>query len=401
MAILESYLFPTLEAGPSRVFNICAKTRELLRASKADPEAQTKQDDTPNLVFASDSTDHELLFRTDYLNRLIVVKEAHAIRSNPRYGGKRISVGTKPIGTKLYFPYDTENIYGGGQSIFADSTNLECVLADHAGFQDTGINEGSARDLQIIECLDNVPSLDPFLVKDKLDIEGIKVNDHYFNIPHEEWQDIQKFVSDKFKPIISFVFPNNKNEDHRRAKILINKLWNTKDLDSLMPIVEAFDLPIDEASGIFSAWKGILYYDYEYSKSIEDWKICLEWLTNCTSPTDFVDNERKSFLLMLVKKVRDQYREAWKELKSILDSYHRSYDLLFVNRQSPDPFIKFMRNAVKSYWVLGSRMSAIHHSVSVWEILTSDWPARRLKYDQLFNLIEIQNGIFDNSCEVT
>ena len=168
-----------------------------------------------------------------------------------------------------------------------------------------------------------------------------------------------------------------------------------------MPIVDAFDLPVDEASGIFSAWKGIMFYDYEYDKSIEDWKKCIDWLLNGTSPTDIVDDERHSYLLTLVKKVRHQYREAWKELKAILENYKRSYELLFVQRQSPEPFVNFMRNAVKSYWVLGSRMSAIHHSVSVWEILTSDWPARRLKHDQLFNLLEIQKGIFDSSSQVT
>ncbi len=400
MPILDSYLFPTLEAGPSRVFNICSRTRELVRASNADPKAQTTQDDMPDLMIASDSADHEPLFRTDYLNRLIVVKEAQINRSIPRNGCKRTAVATKSVGTKLYFPYDTENIYGGGQSIFADSSKLESALADHAGLQDPNENEESARDLQIIECLDNVPSLDPFLVKDKLNIEGIQVNELYFNLPQEEWQDIQRFVTDKLKPIIEFVFPDNNNEHNRKAKILIKKLWNTKDISSLMPIVDAFDLPIDEASSIFSAWKGIMYYDYEYSRSIEDWKKCIEWLLNGPSPTDFVDYERRSFLLMLLQSVRQQYREAWKEVKTIMDSYNSSYDSLFVKRQSSKPFVDFMRNAVKSYWILGSRMSAIHHSVSVWEILTSDWPARRLKYDQLFNLLDIQNQIFE-SCDAT
>jgi len=313
MPILDSYLFPTLEAGPSRVFNICSRTRELVCASNADLKAQTTQDDMPDLMIASDSADHEPLFRTDYLNRLIVVKEAQINRSMPRNGCKGTAVATKSVGTKLYFPYDTENIYDGGQSIFAGSSKLKSALADHAGLQDPNENEESARDLQIIDCLDNVPSLDPFLVKDKLNIEGIQVNELYFNLPQEEWQNIQRFVSDKLKPIIRFVFPdNNNNEENRKAKILINKLWNTKDIDSLMPIVDAFDLPIDEASSIFSAWKGIMYYDYEYSRSIEDWKKCIEWLLNGPSPTDFVDYERRSYLLMLLQSVRQRYREAWK-----------------------------------------------------------------------------------------
>jgi hypothetical protein len=373
MGMRDSYLFPTLEAGSTRVFNVCHATQTLERAIK---RGKKKQDATP-------------LFHTRELNRAILVKEA---RPNPATSRYKVR---KSVGTKLYLPYNIDNIYEGGKSVFIDDPLIEAILRDHAGLNlDTGGAEAEA-DYEILKLMEDIPSLDPFLVKDKLEIEGHKVNDHYFELASGEWDDIKKHVSEKLQPIINFAFPDADSAEDARASTLVNKLWSTKDFASLQPIIEAFGLPMEEAGSIFAAWKGILYYDYECTRSRDDWEACHAWLKLGAHPVDFVDRNRMELLTSMRQLVTQQFDEIWRELEAVFAAYYDAYEKLFVKRENAAPFVDFMRNAVQSYWVLGPRMSLINHSVTVWDILTGDHAGRRLKFEPLYTLLDIQHGILD------
>ena len=375
MTIRDSYLFPTLEAGSSRVFNVSSCTTQL----------------SQSMANGADAAEAGFLFHTRDLNNVILVKEARPSRKSSRYHYDQ------SIGTKLYFPYNCGRIYDGGKSAFFDDPQIRRILKHHAGLELDETSEATDRDLKLINFLEELPSLDPFLVKDKLDIEGISANEIYFEISDSEWKEIQTHVSQKLKPIVAFAFPDSKDQEKERTKFLLKKLWNTKDIDALMPIIEAFNLPRDEASKIFSAWKGIMYYEFEYNRCLPKWRKNIEWMQHDAVPTDFVDRERRELLQALMDSVRGQYKVFWRDLQEIFSSYEAAYDKLFVHRQAPGPFIEFMRDAVTTYWTLGSRMSAITHNAVVWDILTSGKYKRRIDYDQLYNLFEMQREIF-NSC---
>ncbi len=374
MAIRDSYLFPTLETGSSRVFNVCSRSAELSRL----------------IANSAEEAEPGFLFHSRELNNVILVKEARPSRKSSRYHFDH------SIGTKLYFPYNCARIYDGGKSAFIDDPQIRRMLKHHAGLDFDEKSEDADRDLSLIRLLEELPSLDPFLVKDKLDIEGIHAHEIYFQISDTEWKAIQAHVSEKLKPIIAFAFPDSEDLQKGRTLFLMKKLWNTKDIDTLMPIMDAFDLPREEASKIFSAWKGIMYYDFEYNRCLPSWRQNIEWMGQDAVPTDFVDPERRALLRELTDSVRGQYKEFWHELRDIFSSYEDAYEKLFVLRQEPGPFVEFMRTAVKTYWILGSRMSAINHSAIVWDILTSGTFKRRLNYDQLYNLLEMQHEIFDS-----
>ncbi len=250
MGMRDSYLFPTLEAGSSRVFNVCFHTSRLLRS--IEPGA--------------DETKLDYLFKTSALNQVIFVKETRPSHTVAQYQPEN------PVGTKLYIPYNSERIYDGGKSVFIDDPEIERILKHHAGLDLRNGSEEANQDLYLIRMLDEIPSLDPFLVKDKFEIEGITANEIYFEIPETEWNSIRLHVSEKLKPIITFAFHDSEALERRRTSSLLDKLWNTKDIQALMPIIKAFGLPEDEASGIFSAWKGIMYYEHEYNRCLPSWK---------------------------------------------------------------------------------------------------------------------------------
>ena len=375
MPFHDSYLFPTLETGCSRVFNICACTAQLDRSLKG----------------SDDPTPPAYLFRSRELNHVILVKEA---RPSPKTS---LYVVANPVGTKLYFPYDDGDIYGGGKSAFFDDPQIRRILTHHGGLDFDTRPEDAERDLKAVTLLDELPSLDPFLVKDRLSIEGIDAHEIYFQISEAEWKAIQTYVMDKLKSMIAFAFRDSDKPDDRKTFFLLNKLWNTEDMDALMPVADAFHLPREEASKIFAAWKGIMYYDFEYSRSLPKLRKSLQWLQEDAGPTDYADPDRLALLRDMAEAIRERYGEFGDSLREIFTAYEDAYEKLFVHRQDPGPFLDFMRDAMPTYWTLGSRMSAINHSVLIWDMLTSGKFKRRLRYEELLNLFELQHKVL-NSC---
>lgn len=371
----ENHLFPALDAGSSRVFNVCARTAELIR--EAGPDAN--------------EDDLDLLFRTRELNRIVLIKEARTDRNSAPFQFGH------PVGTKLYLPYNPDRIFDGGKSAFLDDPRIEEILLDHVGLDRTRNADDVKRDMGLVQLLDEVPSLDPFLLKDKLDTEGIKANELYFQIEESEAKAIRSYFAEKMRPIISFAFEGSEDLQKGRTNALVGKLWNTKDIDSLRPIVEAFNLPEREASSIFAAWKGILYYDYEYKQAIPYWKEHAQWMQQNAEPVDFAGPERRELLDSLIDDVWRRYEEARRDLTELFLDYEEAYDILFVRRKNATQFVEFMRNAVKAYWVLGSKMSAINHAATVWDMLTRQSFNRRLKYDQLYVLFDLQREILDKT----
>src|SRR6202008_3205750 len=110
---------------------------------------------------------------------LVVMKEAL------RYDEPRHPRGL-PIASKLYVPYNAADIYEGGRSIFFHSPNLLQVFHEQFGVDNSFASAADLdHDLRIFQILDELPSLDGFLMHDALVLEGIEANEAYFDVSPE------------------------------------------------------------------------------------------------------------------------------------------------------------------------------------------------------------------------
>ena len=95
-----------LDAGSSRVFNCNDAARRLARRQAEVAEGH--------------------FFTTPAMHHLVLVKEAL------RYDDPRHPKG-QVIGTRLYVPYDENEVYEGGRSIFLHSPALQQVFHEQFG----------------------------------------------------------------------------------------------------------------------------------------------------------------------------------------------------------------------------------------------------------------------------
>ena len=153
------HLATELNAGSTRVFNLDRLHRGVLKAD-VDPE--------------------EHLFRHSELHLVIFSKQA--LRDSA-YQTERRDL----IGTKLYFAFNEANAFEGGKSIFIGDPGFDSALAFQTGFERGDEPSNYIHDRDIISILDSLPSLDPFLMKDRLLAEGIDPDERYFLITAEEF----------------------------------------------------------------------------------------------------------------------------------------------------------------------------------------------------------------------
>jgi hypothetical protein len=337
--MVGKYLKPMLDTGSSRVFNCNALTRKVLAK---DPGAQ-------------------LFFRNPPLNGVVLIKDASAEAAR---SGARGSVGTK-----LYFPFNEQNIYDGGRTIFLTDAHVQQAITDNFGQKASVTNEAMAEDLRILELLDGLPSLDPFLMRDVFLRAQIAVNEAYFEISPELWSEIESFILQRFEPLVSAAFPDAMASDEK-ARRLVEKIWEASDVNELAPLIEAFRLPADQTLDIFKAWKGINYYSFQHVRVQPQLIDMTKWLNGIVIPHGAMPSEQRTKLIATAGAVRDELRREWQKIEAVLREYADGYDKMFKTKEGSAQFLGFLRNCSKAYWDLGNGLGKVSHAAYCWRLMT-------------------------------
>ncbi len=361
------HLATELNAGSSRVYHV--DRLRLVQDTGAGPD--------------------NFLFRHPELHRIIFIKQA--IRDDNYMPGR-----VNRVGTKLYFAFNESNAFEGGKSIFTGDSNFDNALAFQAGFDRKRGVEDYIHDRDIIQIFDQLPSLDPFLLKDRLLAEGISPHQAYFEISQEEWSRIREHVMDRFRPIVEFAYGGlDASRAQARLRQLIEKLWDAKDMDSLGPIIQAMELDRSEAPAALHAWKGVIYYDYRLKSLEAQIRRFAGWLGNGAEPIDLIPSSNRRVVLDVRDATRTVLRERWRKVRARLDEYNTAYRALFIDKQSPGPFIAFLGSASDVFAELGDSLSRLDHAEEVWRSVTDRYGSQRLKFEPLHQVLSLTYRILE------
>lgn len=366
----DQYLRPMLDSGSSRVFNCNDRARRLIREKSDDP----------------------YFFKLPKMHGLIIIKEAIV-------GHAKRGADEPIIGTKLYVPYNQEDVYEGGRSVFFHDPRLLELLNELFGLRGAGVEEADLNhDLKILGILDRLPSLDGFLMRDALELEGVAGNEEYFELTGAERAVIHAFVRHKFEPLV-----RKACGDHTavasKVDQLIDKVWEAKDRDALAPLIRAFRFPEDEALAIFAAWKGINFYTFEYLRAKPQREEFALWLRDAASPRNFVSKTDLEHLKRQRRGTTERLRENWNALEMISREYQGLYERFLTTPSGVSDFVGFLRRSREIYWQMGDALSKISHAIHCWSCAASAFPGKRLPADQLQNLFDMLQLVLGGETE--
>ncbi len=360
----NKYLKPMLDVGSPRVFNCNEMTKRVL---EKEPEA-------------------ELFFRSKQLNTIVLIKDT--VPEGDR------QPGTPLVGTKLYFPFNEANIYEGGRTIFLHDRHLEVAIMGHYG--EGALSKTSlAQDIEILSILDRLPSLDPFLLKDIFLRRKISMNAAYFEVSEEAWNEIETFMLQRFEPLVRAAFPDEESsQDDEKARTLIDKIWEARDLDALQPLINAFRLPQESALDIFSSWRGIVYYSFQYQKEQLKLSELVKWLKENELPPAGIPAPEAKDMAAMIALVREQLRKEWQTIEDIVKAYENSYNKMFRDKISSADFLAFLRGSNETYWKIGNSLGKTNHAIYCWDVMSSRFKERKLPWAQRQEVMKLLATVF-------
>jgi hypothetical protein len=343
-------------ASTSRVLNLAAVASQ----NTGDPEYEASP-----------------FFRAAALNGAVIIK--HRIRNDEQY----IFEQAKRISTKVIIPFERTDLSLGGRSLFVGQRGWQELLNQLRGSQ-----EDEARDVALLEALDELPSLDPFLLREHLKRRDFKIANCYFAISAPDLDRMQRFVSGEISKLVDLAYGGGKTTGAPNANIskLVSLLLSGQDDTRLEPLRLTLGLEGENfREGIFS-WKGFLYYKWVLNSLWPELRGVISELTEIkvVGPRDYE-------MMSQVKEVGGRVNQAIlgqvRKVRSTLQVYDDAFAEL-TQAGNPMAFRNFLLKSPEMFITLGERTGMVSHIASFWRYRFPKGRPLKVELDELFDILQ-------------
>jgi hypothetical protein len=293
------------------------------------------------------------LFKNARMNGTLVMK--HALRASERdiFNGARLTA------TKILFPLAKSDLSLGGESLFVGERDFGRKLAHKLGASDRVAIQA---DLDVLQLLDELPSFDPFLMRERLRQIGREPARCYFDVSVADTQRMQQFVSREIAARVEMAFANMVSAPRELSVRLADKLMTDENSQSLEPLRATLRLTGDEyREGVF-AWKGFLYYKWV----VAEWGERLPVLARSILGARVVNAPREDMEMLAKSRQRivKVMGTTMRRVHEALAKYDEAFKAL--SQGKPTAFREFLLSAPHMFLSIGEAVGIIKHVDSFW-----------------------------------
>lgn len=292
-------------------------------------------------------------FRTPALNRSIILK--HALRQNER----GIFMGMRLTATKVLFPFAASDLTMGGEYVFVGEPDFQKRLMAKIGVVD---HSDLAADMDVLNVVNELPSFDPFLMRERLRQIGRDPARCYFDVSAADTARMQSFVTRQIAQLVELAFKSEGAGAATLSERLAVKLMTDETAQSLEPLRATLRLSGDEyREGVF-AWKGFLYYKW----SIQEWGERLPELSRSILSARIVNIARDELAAVNASRqtIIKLMGSTMRRINVALSKYDDAFQALQEGR--PAAFRNFLLKAPEMFLDLGEAVGVIKHLDTFW-----------------------------------
>jgi hypothetical protein len=292
-------------------------------------------------------------FKNRVLNHCIIVK--HRVRPNEY----ELFTTIRPTATKIMAPMDGTDLKAGARYLMVGQKDFDLTAEEMFG---DALKPGQP-DRDILELVDELPSLDPFLLRELLKRNGHEPARGYFAISDADVAAMYEFVRREVSALVNMA-DNDESSGRGHAAKLVDKLLSSSPDSMFEPLKLTLKLnDRDYQDGIF-CWRGFLYYKWvldditpklaKVAKAIEQ-----------TMPRGARSEEANHYLPQARKRLLTAITKVTAHIQSMLSVYDNAY-LSMTRDGKPMAFRDFLLSAPEMFMQLGEQLGAIQHVVSFW-----------------------------------
>lgn len=293
-------------------------------------------------------------FQNRVLNNSLVIK--HRIRPH------ELDLFREPrrVATKVVIPIDPQDLRLGGSFFFLGQRDFDIIAKNEFG----GALMPGQRDRLLLELLDSLPSLDPFLLRGQLQRHGLDPAQVYFNISEGDIERMYEFVRSEIAALVGISLGGGIGQDLKAGR-LVDKILSNNPSEDLGPLKEVLRMSDAEYSDGIFAWRGFLYYKWVLKElkpdAVEAWKgIAL------LEPSGPSDRDAEAHIRVSKTRIRELIHEVLCATSRALDVYDHAYSDL-TERGEAGSFRDFLLAAPDMFLRLGEELGALQHVVSFWK----------------------------------
>jgi hypothetical protein len=324
-------------------------------------------------------------FSSPAMNTSIIMK--HRMRSDDL----DLMPSRKPVCTKIIVPLDKRDLRAGGKSLFVGQQNYTETLRDVGQYL---AKHDMERDMRVLQLLDALPSLDPFLLREKLRSDGISPDSRYFSISPADQRRMFDYATGELNRLTDLAGGNESATARMVAALL------STDVDEkLEPLRETLRLSQNEfKEGVFS-WRGFIYYKWCRAELWPPLVNCLRHLKSL-QPAGPVSNDQKSALGAARESILVGAKQNSDGVKRLLQIYEDAYNSLLRGRD-PRQFRKFLLDAPALFLDIGEKMGALSHITSFWRFRFPDPERANIDAEELVMMLQdFSKGFVDREVKV-
>jgi hypothetical protein len=298
--------------------------------------------------------DHEKkpFFAAQSLNGAVIVR--HRLRESEREAFDRV----RYTATKLIIPFERSDLGLGGRSLFVSETAWLDVFEELRGdFPDF------PRDVAILEALDELPSLDPFLLREHMKRRGFDISPTHFDISAPDLAKMQRFVGSEIAKLIELAYRDTAGQENNITR-LVEALLSARTDERLEPLRLTLRLEREHyKEGIF-AWKGFLYYKWVLNTLWANLRDVFAELgrVKVVGP---VDSETAHELEQLKNRLRQKMERQVKSVMNHLNIYDEVFNQLTVEGNAL-AFRDFLLKSPEMFLSLGDGCGLVSHIATYW-----------------------------------
>jgi hypothetical protein len=336
-----------------------ARVLNLLAVHRRNPEDQDLRD--------------KPFFRNRILNRSIILK--HRLRAHEYQS----FTTPRPTVTKVLIPIDGTDLRSGAHSFFIGQSSYDAVASNVFG---DDLKPGS-RDRQILDLIDNLPSLDPFLLREHLRTHDIEPARGYFSISDADLQRMIEFVREEILALV--VLSTGSERGAAQASVrLVDKLLSNDPDSGFEPLKYTLGLSDQKyLEGVF-AWRGFLYYKWVFTDQAGTLEEVLTELRQIQGRGP-KSADQASYIAGAKIRVQDSLRQAHANVERLLNIYNVAYRGL-TTENNPVSFRDFLLSAPDMFVQIGEQLGATQHVISFWRYRMPKGKPRIISFDELSDL---------------
>ena len=317
------------------------------------------------------------MFTHPVLNRTLIVKH------HPRPGEFEYADDHGAIVTKIIFPFDPDDLDLGGQFLLADDPDLVALLERHLDYRDGDLT----RDVAVLQLLDRLPTLDPFLLHEAMVTHKVDVAPCYFRLSATDKAEMRDFVARQVETLIGLCFAGAAVSE-TQTKRLAGLILAEGDSPELDPLRLTMRMEPPEFAQAMFCWKAVLYYRWRSRALWPEVKATRRSIA--TVETSRFDLEAAPFVRAAIAQLEGLMSDSERRIAELFRIYDDVFDALTAQR-SPDPFRRFLIDGPRLFARLGERMGRLEQLVSYW---AHQFPGRKPRqmspeavFDGLRNLL--------------